>query len=176
VRIAAWFIETETERRRQGLVSFTERQGKLTLTSDGGAFELRAKADRIDVIGSTLAIIDYKTGSLPGTAEIALGFAPQLPLEAVIAASGGFDDVPAGTVTELAFWRLSGSDPAGEICAIKDPETQADSALAGLQRLIRTFDDPATPYRARPQPQWAPRYSDYAHLARLLEWGSEAPE
>jgi ATP-dependent helicase/nuclease subunit B len=176
VRIAAWFIETETERRRNGLISFTERQGKLTLSGDGGAFELRAKADRIDLIGSTLAIIDYKTGSLPGTAEIALGFAPQLPLEAVIAASGGFVDVPAGTVTELAFWRLSGSDPAGEICAVKDPETQTAAALAGLQRLIRTFDDPATPYRARPQPQWAPRYSDYAHLARLLEWGSEASE
>jgi len=176
VRIAAWFIETETRRRRSGLVSFTERKGQLTLTGNGGAFELRAKADRIDLIGSTLAIIDYKTGSVPGTAEIALGFAPQLPLEALIAAGGGFIDVPSGTVTELAFWHLSGSDPAGKICAVEDPQIQAATALAGLQRLIRTFDDPATPYRARPQPQWAPRHNAYEHLERLLEWGSEESE
>ncbi len=43
-------------------------------------------------------------------------------------------------------------------------------ALAGLRALIACFDDPATPYRAVPWPDHAPRYSDYTHLARVKEW------
>ncbi|MEI9982583.1 MAG: PD-(D/E)XK nuclease family protein [Aliidongia sp.] len=55
-----------------------------------------AKADRIDLFEDAgLAVIDYKTGRLPSKDEVGLGFAPQLPLEAAMAAEGGFDDVPA---------------------------------------------------------------------------------
>ena len=46
----------------------------------------------------------------------------------------------------------------------------ASQALAGLKRLIAHFDDPRTPYRSLPQPERAPRYSDYTHLARVKEW------
>ena len=44
-------------------------------------------------------------------------------------------------------------------------------ALNGtLQDLITRFDDPGTPYEARPRPAQAPRYSAYEHLARIKEW------
>ena len=43
------------------------------------------------------------------------------------------------------------------------------AAVAGLEALIARFDDPATPYRARPRPDKAPRYSDYEHLARVKQ-------
>ncbi|MCH7592755.1 MAG: hypothetical protein IH989_08260 [Planctomycetes bacterium] len=39
-----------------------------------------------------------------------------------------------------------------------------------------TYDDPATPYRARPRPAAAPRFSDYEHLARVKEWSAGAAE
>jgi ATP-dependent helicase/nuclease subunit B len=39
-----------------------------------------------------------------------------------------------------------------------------------LHDLVARFDDPATPYRAVPWPDKAPRYSDYGHLARIKEW------
>jgi ATP-dependent helicase/nuclease subunit B len=48
--------------------------------------------------------------------------------------------------------------------------TLIDDALQGVRRLIAAFDDPATPYRSRPRPDKAPRYSDYQHLARVKEW------
>jgi ATP-dependent helicase/nuclease subunit B len=38
--------------------------------------------------------------------------------------------------------------------------------------LIETFDDPATAYESRPRANWAPRYSDYEHLARVKEWSA----
>jgi len=39
--------------------------------------------------------------------------------------------------------------------------------------LIARFDDPQTPYLARPRPEYALRYNDYAHLARIKEWAAE---
>jgi ATP-dependent helicase/nuclease subunit B len=35
-----------------------------------------------------------------------------------------------------------------------------------------------TAYHAVPRPEWAPRYDDYAHLARTKEWsaGTEGVE
>jgi ATP-dependent helicase/nuclease subunit B len=76
-------------------------------------------------------------------------------------------------VAEIAFWRLSGGDPAGEERPVKgDVATLSADARAGLEELIRAFDDPATPYRSCPRPSMAPRYTDYAHLARVQEWSA----
>ena len=76
-------------------------------------------------------------------------------------------------VAELGFWRLSGGDPPGEEAMLSDPSLLAADAYEGLLRLIASFDDPTMPYRARPRPEFGPRYSDYGHLARVREWGSE---
>ena len=177
-RIARWFVELEADRRALVQRSWTERKGRLLLPAPEGDFELTAKADRIDLFEEAgLAVIDYKTGRLPSKEELALGFAPQLPLEAAIAAAGGFADVPAAPVVALCFWHLDGGDPAGEIePAAEDPMAAADAALAGLNRLIARFDDPATPYLAQPRPGRAPRFSAYGHLARIQEWGTESGE
>ena len=172
-RVAEWFIGLERERRLTVKPLATEVSGELTLNGPAGPFLLTAKADRIDSTGEGLVLIDYKTGTPPSTREIELGFAPQLPLEAAIAEAGGFAGVAAGTVAELAFWRLSGGDPAGEEKPVKGaPATLAAEARAGLEELIRHFDDPATPYRSCPRPAMAPRYTDYAHLARVQEWSA----
>jgi ATP-dependent helicase/nuclease subunit B len=173
-RIAGWFVGVEAARRGEIAASFTERRGTLDLAGPRGAFQLTAKADRIDRIkDGGLVLIDYKTGQVPTDKHVALGFSPQLPLEAAIAAAGGFAEVPAAPAAALAYWRLSGGDPAGEIREIKaDAATLATDARAGLERLIAAFDDPATPYAARPRPEYGPRFSDYDHLARLLEWSA----
>jgi ATP-dependent helicase/nuclease subunit B len=175
LRIAGWFVAEEAGRRRLTAGSHGETRGRIALDGPGGAFELRARADRIDRLAAGgLAVIDYKTGSVPSKESVRLGFSPQLPLEAVIAERGGFEGVPAAPVAQLEFWRLSGGDEPGEIVRLADPPALAAAARDGLLRLIRAFDDPATPYPARPHPGWAPRFSDYEHLARVLEWGAGA--
>ncbi|MEE8270833.1 MAG: double-strand break repair protein AddB, partial [Alphaproteobacteria bacterium] len=174
-RIAAWVVDRERSRRPDALPLATEVEGGMAVPGPAGPFTLTARADRIDRrADGTLAVIDYKTGTVPTARQIRAGYAPQLPLEALIATAGGFDGVPPATAAELAYWKLSGGDPAGKVQSVK-PDEIADLIATtgdGLARLIAEFDDPATPYRSQPRPDFVPHYTDYAHLARVLEWSA----
>ena len=174
LRIAAWFVELEAERRQDVAVIHSEAAGEFVFAGSVGDFKLTAKADRIDELKSgELRIIDYKTGAPPSKTEVAAGYAPQLPLEAVIAEAGGFSGIAAKPVGELDYWRLRGSNPAGEVSSAGDEPAQlAAAAKEGLAALVRLFDQVETPYEARPSPEAAPKYSDYEHLARVKEWSS----
>ena len=176
-RIAAWFIETERERRLQGTAPrATEISGTLELNAPGGVFTLSAKADRIDRrADGGLVIIDYKTGTTPTRKAVDGGVSPQLPLEAAIALARGFGDaVPDAAVAMLEYWRLSGGDEPGEIRVVSDDvAVLARRMLTRLQDYVTGFDDPTTPYRAEPRPSLTRPYQDYAHLARIGEWSVE---
>jgi ATP-dependent helicase/nuclease subunit B len=179
VAIAGWFVARERVRRSAVMPLAAECKGSLTIAAPAGPFVLTARADRIDRrADGRLEIIDYKTGGLPDRRDVDLGYAPQLPLEAAIAAAGGFADVPAAEVAGLSYWRLTGGDPAGEERSLEankvggDASALAAAALDGLAALVAHYDDPATPYTARPRPDFAPRYSDYEHLARVKEWSA----
>ena len=171
-RIAQWFLDTERARRPALQPLATEVNGVLDLEGPAGPFRLTAKADRIDQTeAGALEIIDYKTGGIPPKKHVTEGRCPQLSLEAAIAQAGGFADVDAAEVAALAYWRLSGAETAGEITQIGgDAGDLADAAADGLRALIARFDDPATPYYPVPRPALAPRWNDYAHLARHKEW------
>jgi len=171
-RIAEWFVGQEVTRREVIRRAHAEVKGSHTLNGPAGPFELVAKADRIDQgADGTLAIIDYKTGAVPSVREVEAGYAPQLPLEAVIAAAGGFANIPAAQTGELSYWRLTGRGDGGESSAAgEDTERLRANALEGVLNLIATFDDPNTPYTARPHPDMAPSYGDTQHLARVKEW------
>ncbi len=177
-RIAAWFLNEEAARRHMLRQSYVEVAGELTLPTGGAPFTLVARADRIDLLADgTLGILDYKTGAPPSNTEVLGGYSPQLPLEAVIAAAGGFKDIPAKSVSALSFWQLHGRDAGGRIASVKgDLDEITATARDGLLGLIRVFDDPNTGYAARPNPDMAPVYSDYLHLARVKEWAGDEDE
>jgi len=177
-RMAAWFIATEDARRASIARSFVEIKGQMILHAPGGDFLLVAKADRIDHgKDGSISIIDYKTGTPPRESEVVAGFAPQLPLEAAIMNAAGFADVPLGPVNTLSFWHLHGRPHGGDERPIKaDAAELAKDAREGLLGLIAKFDDQATPYEARPNPEHAPTYSDYEHLARVKEWAAGEDE
>ncbi len=165
-------------RRIEIVESLSERRGRLVIPARAGPFTITAVADRIDRFASgELMLIDYKTGALPQKREIENAVAVQLPLEGAIARDGSFDGL-SGRPAALEYWRLSGGEPAGERHPIggDDPAALIDRALAKVSALIDRFDDPATAYPPVPDPQWAPRFSDYRHLERLDEADAEAED
>ncbi len=171
VRIAEWFTAHEAERGK--LFDIVAVEGWAEMPMAGADFTLFAKADRIDQRKEEggLSIIDYKTGTVPTAKRIAAGFAPQLPLEGLLAERGAFAGVEAAPVEDLLFWKLMGGEPVHEVRKVKDVADQIAGAEEGLLRLIAAFDKPGTPYLSNPRPTIT-GYGDYDHLARVKEWRS----
>jgi ATP-dependent helicase/nuclease subunit B len=180
-RAAAWLIEHQRSERTHARLAQSEVKGIATIAAPAGPFRVEATADRIDRLrDGGLAVIDYKTGGVPSTADVAEGFAPQLPIEGMIAEAGGFEGVAAGRVMELLFWKLSGVGEGGESWSVGDTPDDVAKIIAdlrtGLGAFVAAFDDAAMPYRSRPRPEFGPRFSDYDHLARVREWSAATNE
>jgi ATP-dependent helicase/nuclease subunit B len=177
-RIADWVAKVEAERRAcSPLVALvTEASGTLELLRPGGLFRLRGRADRIERrCDGGLAILDYKTGTPPTQKEVDAGLAPQLLLEAAMAEAGAFGDDTSGDARELTYWHLTGGYLAGEARALfKDQAATIQGAVRAardsLCALIDAYDAPDRAYLSQPQPRLAPRYPEYAQLARVAEW------
>jgi ATP-dependent helicase/nuclease subunit B len=182
-RIAQWVDARETERRQasQPRQIATEVAGTWVLSQPGGNFTLVGRADRIDVGNDDgLAIIDYKTGTVPNQKQVEAGHFPQLPLEAAMAEMGGFAGL-TGKVRELSYWSLKGDHEIGQQRSLfkNDPEAIQQGvgrAVQGLQALIDRYDQAETPYLATPNPANALRYPDYDQLARRAEWAANAED
>ncbi len=178
VRIARWFVAAERERRAGGIFPLvTEAKGEITLSGPRGDFVLTARTDRIDRLESgDIAVIDYKTGGVPSPKQVKTGLSPQLPLEAAIAANGGFEDMGEETTEALIYIRLTGRTPPGEMKPVKGNAGAmelAGAAREGLEALIAAFDDENTPYLSRLRPMLLSHEGDYDHLARVREWSAD---
>lgn len=182
-RIADWVAETEIVRRADDPldVVFSEAPGRLLLNRPGGAFTLSGRADRIERRrDGTLSILDYKTGQPPTQTDVDRGLAPQLLLEAAMVEAGAFGADVQGHVAALVYWHLTGGFEAGQVRALfKDnPTGIPDAAAAALDSLCKLIDafDAGQPYLSHPTPDWAPRFADYAQLARVAEWSAAGEE
>lgn len=179
-RIARWFAGWETGRRAHVAAIFAETRGEIPVTPD---FLLGARADRIERLSDgRYAVLDYKTGQPPTARQVAAALSPQMTLEAAIIRQGGFEGIPANaSVAELAYIKLSGGEPAGEMKPIEfedtTPDQEADKALARLRQVATAFALAETPYQSFSRPMWGRRvYSDYDHLARVKEWSASGGE
>jgi ATP-dependent helicase/nuclease subunit B len=183
-RIGEFVVTLEAEMRAGGGIaaSHTERDARHALKRPRGEVTLKARADRLDLLGDgTLAILDYKTGTLPKEAALHDGSAPQLPLEAALALEGAFAGVKVEKgVRALTYWRLTGGQEAGEVKPmLTEPEDVARVAaesLARLGALVDRFLLGDAPFIARPHPARAPKGGDYDHLSRIAEWADAEDE
>ena len=133
----------------------------------GGKFEVFARADRIDkLVGGGVNIIDYKTGSARTKNEVKKGYAPQLPIEALIAKNGGFDNIEKGDVKSLMYWKLGDK----VVCVDEDVDDILQKTEDHIREVVNLFDFENVGYLSRPNPKEVPDYSDYEHLARVKEW------
>lgn len=170
-RFSDWLLRVEAGRPARSQPPLVEKSGVMVLTTP--PFSLSAKADRIDVLeDGQLEVLDYKTGSPPSKAVIE-HFDKQLLLEAIMAARGDFEDVPAGRISAAHYVGL-GATPKIE-SLVPSPDDLADG-LAGFIHLISAFNDRNRGYAARRAVARVVFGGDYDHLARFGEWAdSDAP-
>ncbi|MGP8231167.1 MAG: double-strand break repair protein AddB [Methylovirgula sp.] len=177
---ARFYLDFEHRRRADLATLDVESKGEFVFVlEDGSAFTLSATADRIEHhADGSVSLVDYKTGTPPGVNEVRAGFAPQLTLEAAMAARGAFG-LPAGTnVAEAIYVKLFAKDGGDERPLVfkKTNETLTEVAekhFAELLALLNQFRDASEGYPARPYPKFAARYSAYDHLARVKEWAAD---
>jgi ATP-dependent helicase/nuclease subunit B len=172
INAARWFVGVERERRTGIAHSILETRGQRVFASSGGDFTLHGIADRIDALrAGGAAILDYKTGAPPSDKQVRELLTPQLPLEAAILESGGFENTPAMTASELVYIRFAGGAKPGEVRVVDvDAEAITAEAIDKLVSRIAFFDEEDTPYLSRVKPYRADISGDYDHLARVREW------
>lgn len=167
VKAMEWIVAKEQIYRQDIATVHSEVPGSMVLPVDGRNFVIKAKADRVDETkDGHLNVIDYKTGHGRTCQEMETGKAPQLPIEALIAEAGGYEEVPAKKVSSLRYWTFEKETATNA----EQTATAMDKTKDSLCRLIRAFDDESRPYLARPVPSKQPIYTDYEHLSRFLEW------
>ena len=163
-----WIAANEAIYRKEIARIYTEVWGRFFIDDvPGGRFEIYAKADRVDrTIDGKINIIDYKTGSARKETEVRKGYAPQLPIEGLIAVEGGFDGIEKADVDSLMYWRLG-----DKVTDIKnDMADLLQNTKDRITQLVNLYNFESTGYLSRPNPKEAPSYSDYEHLARVKEW------
>ena len=168
VKMMKWIAENENIYRKEVRRVNSEVWGSVCFENlPGGIFEIYAKADRIDeTIDGKVNIIDYKTGQARTVAEIKKGYAPQLPIEGIIAKKGGFSGIKKADVNSLMYWKL-GSKTVQVNEEVNGVLSETEDRII---EVINLFDFETTGYLSRPNPKSAPQYSDYEHLARVKEW------
>ena len=167
-KMVDWLLQQEKEYRVQISHIYSEIWGHIYFPDTPiGQFEIYARADRIDKTNTQkYNIIDYKTGQIRKTSEVYGGYAPQLPIEALIANKGGFEGLPPAEIEQLMYWRLG-----DKITKFKnDLDALIESTQARILKTINLFSFEETGYLSRPNPKHLPEYSDYEHLARVKEW------
>ncbi len=177
-RFAAWFAETErgpAGRHRQVRVAEVERQAGAgragrAVHADRARRPHRCRAQAGSSSPTTRAARTCRQLASRAPSE---GEAPQLPLEAAIAAASGFAGVPAAAVWRCcATSRPRAASRRARRCRSRWTTSRPWRARprTGSTRLIAEFDREATPYRAVRRARFKYDYDDYAHLARVAEW------
>lgn len=172
-QLVAPYLQWERGRRERLDRIIAETGGHILLDGTRGPFRLKARVDRIEQLKEGgLAIIDFKTGAVPTARQTRANYSPQLPLEAAIAARGGFRDVPGEEAGELTYVKL-GNGALKEISALDKDSTAmglASNALERVTELVRAFEKPARGYLSLRRTMFRGRSGIYDHLARVKEW------
>ncbi|MCF8494040.1 MAG: PD-(D/E)XK nuclease family protein [Rickettsiaceae bacterium] len=164
--LADEFIKFDDDRRENAVKVYSEIQGETTLDIKGKNIILKAIADRIEVNhNDTLAILDFKTGTLPTKKDVLSGLSPQLLVEAIIAFEGGFplgSEVFYKTELVLTYVKIGSSSPYVSTSEIILSFDEIMRHKAGLTALLEHYMSDLE-FAIEPSLM---KYDDYSHLAR----------
>ncbi|KJS26738.1 MAG: hypothetical protein VR75_06585 [Hyphomonadaceae bacterium BRH_c29] len=179
-QMANWYLGWRSERRVDGKPKL-EVKGKLDFEISGMPFTLSAMADRIErQPDGSLIVIDFKTGSPPSDKEIAAELSQQMPLQALIAGKGGYEGIPAASVSGLEYVAFKAKPDArvvGQSRALQaTPDELAKTAEEGLIRLISAYREDDAAFLSAPRVQFVKYDNGYNRLARRAEWAGDTED
>ncbi len=164
--LADELIKFDEDRRESAIKIYSEIEGHTTLNIKGKNITLKAIADRVELDhDGTLAIIDFKTGSVPTKKDVLSGLSPQLLIEAIIACEGGF---PLGSELSykngivIIYVKIGSSSPYISLTEITLSLDEIAKHKDGLSNLLGHYID-TLEFPAKPNLM---KYDDYSHLAR----------
>ena len=175
-RAAELFLAFEREREPRILKRHAEIKGEWSFPALDG-FRLSGRADRIDErVDGGLEFIDFKTGGVPTPGAMKDFLAPQLPLEAAMAAAGGFPAVPSGSTTAMTYIKIGLGPEAFVLKPYAPPDGQTldqvgEAMAIRLQGQVSALLLTDRPLPAQVLPDPGRRFrGEFDHLARLEEW------
>ncbi|MBY9067703.1 double-strand break repair protein AddB [Hyphomonas sp. WL0036] len=176
--VVAWYLEWRRGRDITGKVA-REVRGQYATEIAGTAFTLSATADRIERTATGgLVIVDFKTGMPPTDKSIAAGFDQQMPLQAVIAMNGGFENVAPAPVEALEYVAVRGKPDARRVGEGKNSPLSLEEMIAaardGYARLVAAYRSPDAVFASAPRVQFVKYDYGYNLLARRAEWNRDA--
>jgi len=163
----------EVERRKNAVNVASEVKGERDISlADGRVIKLTARADRIEYLSnSDIAIIDYKTGSPPTAGSVESGSNPQMAIESVIAASGGFSSGVKRNLGQIAFWELKAKAvDINEVEVLQDFSQREAVLMSKIEKILNYFFSSDTPFYVSGRSISTARISKYSHLERVEEW------
>ncbi len=173
---AGQFLDFERARAHEVRERHAEIRGEWTLPL-GGGFLITGEADRVDELkDGSLEILDFKTGSPPGTASMKGFEAPQLPLEALMAKAGAMKTIDPAPSSALTYIKIGLGPEAFKPIAFAtaddmDVMAAAEEILHRMYGHIDLFLLRQTPMTAQLLPLKTQRFAGpYDHLARRAEW------
>lgn len=177
-RIAEAFVALEAERAPGIRARHVEIGGRLERATPAGPVTITGRADRIDEqADGTIVLLDYKTGTAPSPQQVATHLEPQLTIEALMLAAGGFGAIGNHPIGDLAYVELKGSKDPVRLRSVLDNKEAKDAAtLVGevderLRALLERYAFAAHGYLSRARVQLEKSFDgDYDHLARSREW------
>lgn len=177
-RIAEAFVALEAERAPGIRARHVEIGGRLERATPAGPVAITGRADRIDEqTDGTIVLLDYKTGTAPSPQQVAAHLEPQLTIEALMLAAGGFGAIGNHPIGDLAYVELKGSKDPVRLRSVLDNKEGKDAATLvaevdeRLRALLERYAFTAHGYLSRARVQLEKSFDgDYDHLARSREW------
>ncbi|GHM58618.1 MAG: hypothetical protein sL5_03490 [Candidatus Mesenet longicola] len=157
-RIAKDFFKLDMERRKNFSVVEVEKAFSWPLSEK---ITIRAKCDRIEhLLDGSIAIIDYKTSSLPTQSDVEIS--PQLILQAITAMHSMNKEIK-----ELMYWKFDGKQ--AEIFTIENHKETVQFLSTNIKDFLSNFLNENVPFTASYSLNLK-RSSNYKHLERTEEW------
>jgi ATP-dependent helicase/nuclease subunit B len=161
------YVDWQAQRTRKNWqVEATEQTLERQIAIGGRTLRLHGRVDRIDRGPDGLAIIDYKTGTIPTPDTVLAGEHAQLPFYALL---------HPDAITEVLYAKFE-RDAIRTNVAVKDEElANLVNLLEGRLRALIEKIDRGAPMTAWGDPQTC-RFCRYEGLCRKEMWSIEPPE